>query len=188
MIRIAICNDQEKDRDEIYQYFVKYMPLHCYARYSITTYVSCKQFMNDSVLAEMVRDNHMERENAIVILYESKKEINEVLMGEVTFTLEHHGIVNLYCNDIYYFEYINRKVKIITRTDNYICINEKIGDIANQMRKYGFEMSHQSFVVNLYYVEKVGAQNLTMKNGDSVYLAQKRASTIRRRLVEMRKR
>ena len=46
-------------------------------------------------------------------------------------------------------------------------------------------MSHQSFVVNLYYVDKITSQTLIMKNGDTVYLAQKRASAVRKKLMQL---
>ena len=55
------------------------------------------------------------------------------------------------------------------------------------MDKYGFAMSHQSFVVNLYYVDKITLQTLLMRNGDEVSLAQKRASSFRKRLMKIAK-
>ena len=55
------------------------------------------------------------------------------------------------------------------------------------MKPYGFAMSHQSFVVNLYYVDKISNQMLIMKNGDKVYLAQKRASALRKQLMQIAK-
>lgn len=102
--------------------------------------------------------------------------------GEMTFLLENYTLVRLRCRDIIYFEYINRKIRIVTTQNDYICIKEKIGDIAKKMKKYGFAMSHQSFVVNMYQIEKITTKSLVMKNGDSVYLAQKRAAVIRKEL------
>ena len=101
-------------------------------------------------------------------------------LGMMTFLSEQHTVIRLYCSDIFYFEYQNRKVKIVTLEKEYICINEKISNIAKKMKPYGFAMCHQSFVVNLYEIERIKAQELIMKNGDTVYLAQKRAATIRK--------
>ncbi len=100
----------------------------------------------------------------------------------VTFLSEQHTVIRLWCSEILYFEYQNRKIKIVTVEKEYICINEKISDIAEKMKPYGFAMCHQSFVVNLYEIEKIGTQELIMKNGDRVYLAQKRAAAIRKEL------
>lgn len=72
----------------------------------------------------------------------------------------------------------------MTKNDNYVC-KEKISDIANKMEPYGFAMCHQSFVVNLYEVEKIVPQKLIMKNGSSVDLAQKRQSMIRKMIKQM---
>ena len=100
----------------------------------------------------------------------------------VTFLSKDYTLIRLNCRDILYFEYFSRKVRIVTPEQDYICINEKIGDIAKRMKPYGFSMCHQSFVVNLYAIAGIGAQELIMKNGDTVYLAQKRAATIRKEL------
>lgn len=113
----------------------------------------------------------------------SKIIIQEAPMwNEVTFLLENHTLIRLRIRDIYYFEYYNRRVKIVTDENTYICIREKIGNIAVKMKAFGFAMSHQSYVVNLYQIDRITPQLLIMKNGDSVYLAQKRAATIRKEL------
>ena len=109
--------------------------------------------------------------------------IKEILLwNEVTFMTENHTLIQLRSRDIIYFEYLKRKIIIVTVNGKYICINEKIGDVAEKMRRYGFIMPHQSFVVNPYQVERITTQSLIMKNGDKVYLAQKRASAIRKEL------
>lgn len=103
--------------------------------------------------------------------------------GKIRFLSESNTIIELCPMDIYYFEYENRKIKIITNDTTLIC-KDKIRDIADRMEEYGFMMSHQSFVVNLYHIEKISAQMLFMRNGDRIPLAQKRASALRKRLVQ----
>lgn len=105
----------------------------------------------------------------------------------VTFLSENNTIVELSVKDIIYFEYVSRKIRIVTKTKNVLCVSEGIGEIAERMKQYGFAMSHQSFVVNLYQVELIDGQMLLMKNGDKVYLAQKRASSIRKQLMQLAK-
>lgn len=105
----------------------------------------------------------------------------------VTFLSDNNTIVELSVKDIIYFEYINRKIRIVTKTGNYLCVSEKIGRIAERMEPYGFAMSHQSFVVNLYQVELIDGLMLLMKNGDRIYLAQKRASSVRKQLMRLAK-
>lgn len=113
--------------------------------------------------------------------------------GEVYFEIEsdydtemfeskEHMPICLCSGDILYFEYINRKIRIVTKEKEYICINEKISNIAKRMKPHGFSMCHQSFVVNLHEIDKIGSRELVMRNGDHVYLAQKRAAGIRKEL------
>ena len=102
-----------------------------------------------------------------------------------SFLSERNTVINIPVTDIYYFEYCDRRIKIVTAEKTYVCIKEKIGEIAGRMRIYGFEMSHQSYVVNLYYVDAIKDHVLTMKNGDVVCLAQKRASKVRGRILEL---
>lgn len=105
----------------------------------------------------------------------------------VTFLSENKSVINLAVTDIYYFEYCNRKISIVAKDRTYTCIQERISDIAVKMQPYGFAMSHQSFVVNLYQVEAISEQMLLIKNGNKIYLAQKRASTIRKQLMQIAK-
>ena len=107
-----------------------------------------------------------------------------VVIPRVTFVSENNTLIDLSIRDIYYFEYSSRKIRIATKDGDYTCINEKITGIADKMEPYGFVMSHQSFVVNLYYVNNMRPQSLIMKNGDSVYLAQKRAAAVRKKLMQ----
>lgn len=103
----------------------------------------------------------------------------------VTFKSENNTLIHLSVMDIYYFEYLDRKIRIVTKEKVYTCVEEKINGIASKMEAYGFIMSHQSFVVNLYHVDKITAQTLIMDNNDVVYLAQKRAATVRKRLMQV---
>ena len=101
----------------------------------------------------------------------------------VTFLSQNKTMLKLVAADIYYFEYCDRKVKIVTKDSTYLC-RDKIGSIAEKMEKYGFAMSHQSFVVNLSQIYMLKDQSVIMNNGDTVFLAQKRASAIRKKLMQ----
>lgn len=101
----------------------------------------------------------------------------------VTFLSQNKTMLKLVAADIYYFEYCDRKVKIVTKDSTYLC-RDKIGSIAEKMEKYGFAMSHQSFVVNLSHIYMLKDHSVIMNNGDTVFLAQKRASAIRKKLMQ----
>lgn len=93
----------------------------------------------------------------------------------------------LVVKDIYYFEYYNRKIKIVTKDKIFDNVKGKIGDIAVRMQPYGFILSHQSFVVNLNYINSIKDGLLVMENGDKVCLAQKRASAVRKSMMTIAK-
>jgi len=91
------------------------------------------------------------------------------------------GLVILESRQIYYFEYENRKTKMVTARGNYY-LNMKITDVYHRMRDQGFEMPHKSYVVNMLHIRTIVGFNITMTNGDMVFLSQKKASAFRKML------
>ncbi|WP_392486541.1 LytR/AlgR family response regulator transcription factor [Haloimpatiens sp. FM7315] len=88
------------------------------------------------------------------------------------------GVIRLAPKDICYFEYINRKVKIKT-LDNIYMIKDKITNIAEYMKKYGFQMPHKSFTVNLFYVKSIKGYDIFMMDGTVIPLSQKKSQECR---------
>lgn len=128
------------------------------------------------------------REELNRILFDAEALIKQNFMEDtITFLSEDHTLIELKVKDIYYFEYLSRKIKVVTKDKTYICIKKKIRDIADKMEKYNFAMSHQSFVVNLNYVNRISSGLLIMDNDDKVDLAQKRAAAFRKKLMEAAK-
>ncbi len=91
-------------------------------------------------------------------------------------TLE--GVVRLAPKDIYYFEYINRRVKIKTFNNSYM-LKENITTVAKRMDRYGFLMPHKSFTVNLFYVKSIKGYDIFMMDGSIIPLSQKKSSEFR---------
>ena len=56
--------------------------------------------------------------------------------------------------DIYYFEYSNRKVKIVTKNKIFY-FKEKISKVLEIMNEYNFDMPHKSFIVNFYHIRYI---------------------------------
>lgn len=234
MIKIAICDDDIRDRNRIEE-FVKAYTMEKNRACNFRAFESGEQFLESGFvpdilfldilmdkldgiqLGEMLRksDNRIlliyttnlkekmakafnsihsfgfllkpiEKEEVFSMLDDAVKELDSTRsVNSVTFCSENNTLISLPVTDIYYFEYINRKVRIVTKNGIYICINEKITDIVEKMEPYGFVISHQSFAVNLHQVDKITSQNLVMKNGDNVCLAQKRAAVVRKRMMQI---
>ncbi len=101
---------------------------------------------------------------------EEEKELIEFVTAE--------GVVRLAPKDIYYFEYINRRVKIKT-LDNVYTLKENITTIAKNMNKYDFLMPHKSFTINLFYVKSIKGYDISMMDGAVIPLSQKKSAEFR---------
>lgn len=101
---------------------------------------------------------------------EEEKELIEFITAE--------GVVRLAPKDIYYFEYINRRVKIKT-SDNVYTLKENITTIAKDMNKYDFLMPHKSFTINLFYVKSIKGYDIFMMDGAVIPLSQKKSAEFR---------
>ncbi len=93
-----------------------------------------------------------------------------------------NGLLCLPAEKIYYFEYVNRRVEIVT-SDGVYAMTEKIGKVAKRMESYGFSMPHQSFAVNMLHVQNVLAGRILLDNGMEIPLAQKRQKAWKQELI-----
>lgn len=91
------------------------------------------------------------------------------------------GMQDFAVNEIYYLEYVGRKVKMVTKQGDFL-IREGIHALAEQVEPYGFLMPHKSFSVNLYHVKIIKGYDIVMMNGDVVPLSQKKSSEFRSKL------
>ena len=92
------------------------------------------------------------------------------------------GIVCLPAEDIYYFEYSSRKIRIVTKEETYDMVN-RIGEVYERMKGFGFSMPHQSFVVNMLHVKNVKGGQIYLDNGMEIPLSQKRQKLWKQELV-----
>lgn len=104
----------------------------------------------------------------------SKEEEKEETIEFITLD----GVVRLYPKQIYYFEYVSRKVKMKTLDKTYM-LKEKIAIIASKMEKYGFLMPHKSFTVNLFYIRNIKGYDIFMTDGSIIPLSQKKSAEFR---------
>lgn len=217
MIRIAICDDDVRDRSRLRELIDKYgellsiemeirefesgefflesgysaellfLDIFMAQKDGIQVGAEIKKRSSDTIIiyvtnigermAEAINRIHsygylmkpVKEEELFKILQEAIRMINRNLrMISETFLSEYKGIVTVPIKDIYCFEYCDRRVKLVTKNEEYI-VKEKIGDIAERMQKYSFEMSHQSFVVNLYAVKEIKGQMLVVM--DALFIA-----------------
>lgn len=92
------------------------------------------------------------------------------------------GLTCLAAENIYFFEYENRRVRIVAKDGEYHLI-DRIGNLAKRMETFGFSMPHQSFVVNMFHVKNVKGQQIFLDNGMEVPLSQKKLKTWKQELI-----
>lgn len=93
------------------------------------------------------------------------------------------GIVRLAPSRILCFEYLSRQVLLHTREQVWH-LKRQITELAREMEGYGFAMPHKSFVVNLHAVQRIHGYEITLTEGMTVPLSQKKSALFRRALNE----
>jgi len=88
------------------------------------------------------------------------------------------GYFDFEINNIYYFEFISRKVKVKTVKDEYY-ITSSIHKIYDMVQDFDFLMPHKSFIVNLKHIKSIKGNNIYMIDNNVIPLAQKQASAFR---------
>lgn len=105
--------------------------------------------------------------------------------AEKKIILDFHTVDGALClpvESIYFFEYENRKIRIVTDKEQYY-MADKIGNVAKRMAEFGFSMPHQSFVVNMFHVKNVKNQQIFLDNGMEIPLSQKKQKTWKQELM-----
>lgn len=84
------------------------------------------------------------------------------------------GVITLALDEIYYFEYVLRRVIIHSSKGEYTTMYS-LKEIYEKFEKYNFAYPHKSFIVNMLYIKLIKSFDIFMENGDCIPLAQKRA-------------
>lgn len=91
------------------------------------------------------------------------------------------GLVCLPAEDIYFFEYMGRRIRIVAGEEYFM--TGRIGKVYERMKSMGFSMPHQSFVINMLHVKNVKNQQIYMDNGLLVPLSQKKMKSWKEELT-----
>lgn len=88
-------------------------------------------------------------------------------------------LVNLELRKIIYFEFVDRKVKVVSQNGtNYLRISLK--SVYDKVKDYDFEMPHKAFIVNFFYVKGIKNNEILLENLDTILIAQKRAAIFKK--------
>lgn len=89
-----------------------------------------------------------------------------------------NGMMDIDPENIYYFEYSNRKLKVIY-AEGTCYANYSVEELIEDIQELGFVSPHKSFIVNLLHVMKIKGYEIQMRNGDIIPLSQKRSAAVR---------
>lgn len=92
------------------------------------------------------------------------------------------GMACLAAEDIYYFEYENRRIKIALEKEAYY-MPGRISSIAQKMQPFGFSVPHQSFVVNMLHIKNIRGLQIFLDNQMELPLSQKKQKAWKQELT-----
>lgn len=98
---------------------------------------------------------------------------NAVEKQKYAFTTD-KGVLTLELDDIYYFEYMSRRVVLNTSQGLYTA-TYSLKELYEKFNKFDFESPHKSFIINMLHIKYIKGFDIFMENGAVIPLAQKRA-------------
>ena len=97
-----------------------------------------------------------------------------------------HQIKKILLKDIIYIESVGRTVKIHCNS-GVLETYKQIGDLEQTLINKHFFRCHKSFLLNLEYVSRFDKAEIVMENGDTVFLARKRAKLFQKEFISYMK-
>lgn len=97
-----------------------------------------------------------------------------------------HQIKKVLLKDILYIESVGRTVKIHC-SSGVLETYKQIGDLEQTLSDKHFFRCHKSFLLNLEYVSRFDKAEIVMENGDTVFLARKRAKIFQKEIISYMK-
>lgn len=96
----------------------------------------------------------------------------------IVFNGKHSDLIFI-LEDIYYFEVVGKNIVEVTLNDKKEIIFCSLNDVFEKVKNYSFAIPHQSFIVNLYYVDIIARLEIKIRNGNKIPIAQKRSKEFR---------
>ena len=120
----------------------------------------------------------VEKEKILEILQEAFDYEQEEQRGPRIRLHTEAGYQEFYMQDICYFEYRDRKIRIVTQNGE-AWMRGSISKMAESFQNMDFAVPHKSFVVNLRHIKDIKGCDLLMTTGEIVPLSQKKAADFR---------
>lgn len=144
----------------------------------ITNYEQyCRQAFSVHAFAYIVKPIHKQE------LFHTLKEIQlyqkHDIQGKSIRLKVAGGTIQLKPKQIYYFEYINRKVHMVSDSEK-IYVNYTLSELYSLLQDMDFSMPHRAYIINLQKIKFINKYDITLENGDLIPLAQKKAAAFKK--------
>lgn len=206
MKKIAICDDEPAVRKQMEAYFKELESVFCISYFESGEALLESDVLYDVIFldidmkgisgidtARKIRVRDKKAKIIYVTAYEDfrveKEKILEILQEAFDYEQEEQrgprirlhteaGYQEFYMQDICYFEYRDRKIRIVTQNGE-AWMRGSISKMAESFQNMGFAVPHKSFVVNLRHIKDIKGCDLLMTTGEIVPLSQKKAADFR---------
>ncbi len=88
------------------------------------------------------------------------------------------NVKNIYC-----LECNNHTIKLTTRTQTFF-FNSSIKQLLSKLKRYGFEICHRSYLVNLSCIKQIRGYYVILDNGIQIPISQKKASAFKEKYYQ----
>jgi len=153
-VNIIIYDDSEKDRARLKKLIRQYEP-KLEKNIVITEYSSGER----GDLDDLIADIHQNRQELLYRFVEGEKRLR--------------------IEDIMYIE-TSRHKNLFHTTDGVYSIYKKLSEIEEDLTDFGFLRIHQSFLVNMRYIQKISSYVLTLKNGKELSVPKSRYQEVKK--------
>ena len=153
-VNIIIYDDSEKDRERLKKLIRQYEP-KLEKNIVITEYSSGER----GDLDDLIADIHQNRQELLYRFVEGEKRLR--------------------IEDIMYIE-TSRHKNLFHTTDGVYSIYKKLNEIEEDLTDFGFLRIHQSFLVNMRYIQKISSYVLTLKNGKELSVPKSRYQEVKK--------
>lgn len=130
-------------------------------------------------------DEIMFNEQIIATLSNIQQQLSEETIHFKIISIEYDeitkNIMGFRVKDIYYFEFVNRKIKL-KMCDREYFFHGKMKDIQIETERYGFVRCHNAFVINLNHLLRISKNVAILDNNECIPISQRRASKLREKL------
>jgi DNA-binding LytR/AlgR family response regulator len=104
-------------------------------------------------------------------------EYSSVNFHEYTFKTREEGIERININDIIYLESISRQIRLHTSNEDYY-FYAGINREEEKLKRFDFIRIHKSYLVNVQHIRRINKTNVTLKNGHSLPISERRHKAV----------